>query len=193
MKLLPLLLLVFVAVAYGFPATGDKETESRSPFAPLDDVRLLASGLLQLGRSMKDFVQKTKGQINDIFQKLNLFDRSFYQLTTLTSEIKEEEEELKKTAVVLQANNDEIKTLSQEISSKVEDIIQERSRLQSQVGQLEEKMTGLSQGLLSADQLAEISSLKVRLPKRCGSLGALPYLQPVLQAYFLSVAICQKM
>lgn len=179
MKLLPLLLLVFVAVVYGFPATGDKETESRSPFAPLDDVRLLASGLLQLGRSLKDFVQKTKGQINDIFQKLNVFDRSFYQLATLTSEIKEEEEELKKTTVVLQANNDEIKTLSQEINSKVEDIIQERSRLQSQVGQLEEKMSGLSQGLLSADQLAEISSLKVRLLKWHSNLGALPYFQPV--------------
>lgn len=182
MKLLPLLLLVLVAVAYGFPATDEKEAESRSPFAPLDDVRLLASGLLQLGRSLKDFVQKTKGQINDIFQKLNVFDRSFYQLATLTSEIKEEEEELKKTTVVLQANNDEIKTLSQEINSKVEGIIQERSRLQSQVGQLEEKMSGLSQGLLSADQLAEIASLKVSLQERHGSLGALPYL-------FFSVAI----
>ncbi|KAL2097762.1 hypothetical protein ACEWY4_006969 [Coilia grayii] len=154
------LLLVFVAVAHGFPATGGKEAESRSPFAPLDDVRLLASGLLQLGHSLKDFVQKTKGQINDIFQKLNVFDRSFYQLATLASEIKEEEEQLKQTTVVLQANNEEIKTLSHEINTKVEDIIQERSSLRSQMDVLEEKMSGLSQGLLSSDQLAEISALK---------------------------------
>ncbi|XP_041914156.1 angiopoietin-related protein 3-like [Alosa sapidissima] len=159
MKLL-LLLLVFVACAHGLPATGAKEAESRFSFAPLDDVRLLANGLLQLGHSLKDFVQKTKGQINDIFQKLNVFDRSFYQLATLASEIKEEEEELKKTTVVLKSNNDEIKSLSQEINTKVEDIIRERSKLRSQVGQLEEKMSGLSQGLLSADQLAEISALK---------------------------------
>ena len=167
MKLL--VLLVLVAVAQGFPASSGKEAETRSVFAPLDDVRLLANGLLQLGHSLKDFVTKTKGQINDIFQKLNVFDRSFYQLATLASEIKEEEEELKKTTVVLKANNDEIKTLSQQINSKVEDIIRERSHLQSQVGDLEEKMSGLSQGLLSSDQLMEINALKVRLPKRrCG-------------------------
>ncbi|XP_012673020.2 angiopoietin-related protein 3-like [Clupea harengus] len=158
MKLL--VLLVLVAVAQGFPASSGKEAETRSVFAPLDDVRLLANGLLQLGHSLKDFVTKTKGQINDIFQKLNVFDRSFYQLATLASEIKEEEEELKKTTVVLKANNDEIKTLSQQINSKVEDIIRERSHLQSQVGDLEEKMSGLSQGLLSSDQLSEINALK---------------------------------
>ncbi|XP_062382762.1 angiopoietin-related protein 3-like [Sardina pilchardus] len=159
MKLM-LPLLVLIACAHGVPTTAVKETESRFSFAPLDEVRLLATGLLQLGRSLRDFVQKTKGQINDIFQKLNVFDRSFYQLATLASEIKEEEEELKKTTVVLKANNDEIKSLSQEINTKVEDIIRERSNLQSQVGHLEEKMSGLSQGLLSADQLAEISALK---------------------------------
>lgn len=37
--------------------------------------------LLQLGHGLKDFVHKTKGQINDIFQKLNIFDQSFYDLS----------------------------------------------------------------------------------------------------------------
>ncbi|XP_063075744.1 angiopoietin-related protein 3-like [Engraulis encrasicolus] len=164
MKLTLLLVFVAAAVAHGFPASSSssdgKQSESRSPFAPLDDVRLLASGLLQLGHSLKDFVQKTKGQINDIFQKLNVFDSSFYQLATLASEIKEEEEQLKQTTVVLKANNEEIKTLSHEISTKVEDIIQERGKLRSQMDVLEEKMSGLSQGLLSSDQLTEISALK---------------------------------
>nr|XP_029497967.1 angiopoietin-related protein 3-like [Oncorhynchus nerka] len=134
--------------------------EARSRFAALDDVRLLANGLLQLGHSLRDFVHKTKGQINDIFQKLNIFDHSFNQLTVLASEIKEEEEELKKTTVVLKANNEEIKSLSLEINSKVESILQERSQLQSKVGGLEEKLSGLSQGLVPAEQLAEISTLK---------------------------------
>lgn len=135
---------------------------TRSTFAGLDDVRLVANGLLQLGKNLRDFVQKTKGQINDILRKLNIFDKSFYQLSVLASEIKEEEEELKKTTVVLKANNEEIKTLSLEINSKVEDIMKERIQLQDQVGSLEKKLSGLSQGLLSADQVAEISALKVQ-------------------------------
>lgn len=138
--------------------------EARSRFAALDDVRLLANGLLQLGHSLRDFVHKTKSQINDIFQKLNIFDSSFNQLSVLASEIKGEEEELKKTTVVLKANNEEIRNLSLEINSKVESILQERSQLRSKVGGLEVKLSGLSQGLVPAEQLAEINSLKVSHP-----------------------------
>lgn len=71
--------------------------EPKSRFAMLDDVKILANGLLQLGHGLKDFVHKTKGQINDIFQKLNIFDQSFYDLSLQTSEIKEEEKELRRT------------------------------------------------------------------------------------------------
>ncbi|XP_070775611.1 angiopoietin-related protein 3-like [Enoplosus armatus] len=134
--------------------------ETRSRFAALDDVRLLANGLLQLGQSLREFVQKTKGQINDILQKLNIFDHSFYQLSVLASEIKEEEEELKKTTVVLKANNEEIKGLSVEISSKVDGILQEKSRLQNKVEGLEEKLSSLSHGLVTSEQVAEINGLR---------------------------------
>lgn len=137
-------------------------TEAKSRFAMLDDVRLLANGLLQLGQSLREFVHKTKAQINDIFQKLNIFDRSFYQLSVVTSEIKEEEEELKKTTNILKANNDEIRNLSLEINSKINNIMQERTQLQSQVGNLEERLKGLSQSVIPADQLSEITTLKVR-------------------------------
>ncbi|KAJ8011201.1 hypothetical protein DPEC_G00055710 [Dallia pectoralis] len=134
--------------------------ETRSRFAALDDVRLLANGLLQLGHSLRDFVHKTKGQINDIFQKLSIFDHSFNQLSVLTNEIKEEEEELKKTTVVLKAKNEEITSLSLEINSKVDSILQERTQLQSKVGGLEEKLSGLSQGLSPTEQMTEINALK---------------------------------
>ncbi|XP_045907334.1 angiopoietin-related protein 3-like isoform X2 [Micropterus dolomieu] len=134
--------------------------EYRSHFAALDDVRLLGNGLLQLGQSLQEFVQKTKGQINDILQKLNIFDHSFYQLSVLASEIKEEEEELKKTTVVLKANNEEIKGLSVEISSKVDSILLEKSRLQNKVEGLEEKLSSLSHGLVMREQVAEINGLR---------------------------------
>ncbi|XP_028282994.1 angiopoietin-related protein 3-like [Parambassis ranga] len=162
--------LVFVLAVSYVPALCDNDepsvvhleapAETRSHFAALDDVRLLANGLLQLGQSLREFVQKTKGQINDIVQKLNIFDRSFYQLSVLASEIKEEEEELKKTTVVLKANNEEIKGLSVEISSKMESILQEKSRLQNKVEGLEEKLSSLSQGVMRGKQVAELSALR---------------------------------
>lgn len=135
--------------------------ETRSHFAALDDVRLLANGLLQLGQSLREFVQKTKGQINYIIQKLNIFDHSFSQLSVLTSEIREEEEELKKTTVVLKASNDEIKDISVEIKSKMNSILQEKSQLQSKVDGLEKRLSSLSRGLMTAEQAAEVSGLRV--------------------------------
>ncbi|KAJ3599219.1 hypothetical protein NHX12_033182 [Muraenolepis orangiensis] len=138
------------------PAT----TEAKSRFAMLDDVRLLANGLLQLGQSLREFVHKTKSQINDIFVKLNIFDRSFYQLSVVTSEIKKEEEELKKTTNFLKTDNDQIKNLSLEINSKINGILQERGQLQSKVGILEERLQGLSQSIVLPEQLKEIVSLK---------------------------------
>ncbi|XP_018532843.1 angiopoietin-related protein 3 [Lates calcarifer] len=162
--------VLFVLSAACVPALCGKEeppvldlgalAETRSRFAALDDVRLLANGLLQLGQSLREFVQKTKGQINDIFQKLNIFDHSFYQLSVLASEIKEEEEELKKTTVVLQANNEEIKGLSVQINSKVDNILQEKIQLQSKVEGLERKLSSLSHGLVTSEQVAEINSLR---------------------------------
>ncbi|KAM9797100.1 angiopoietin-related protein 3 [Syngnathus typhle] len=141
-------------------ATAASPTEAKSRFAMLDDVRLLANGLLQLGQSLREFVHKTKNQINDIFQKLNIFDRSFYQLSVVTSEIKEEEAELKRTTSVLKTNNEEIKNLSLEINSKINNIVQERAQLQGKVGSLEERLKGLSEHMLSPDQLREIKALK---------------------------------
>ncbi|XP_061681687.1 angiopoietin-related protein 3 [Syngnathoides biaculeatus] len=140
--------------------TAPSSTEAKSRFAMLDDVRLLANGLLQLGQSLREFVHKTKNQINDIFQKLNIFDRSFYQLSVVTSEIKEEEEELKRTTSVLKTNNEEIKNLSLEINSKINNIVEERAQLQGKVGSLEERLKGLSEHMLPGDQLKEITALK---------------------------------
>ncbi|KAJ8279069.1 hypothetical protein COCON_G00061350 [Conger conger] len=167
MRLICLLLLIALSCAFPGKEVGEEEatvaaetTTTKSRFAMLDDVRLLANGLLQLGQSLREFVHKTKGQINDIFQKLNIFDRSFYQLSVVTSEIKESEEELKKTTSFLKNNNEEIKNLSLEINTKINNIMQERSQLQSKVWGLEERLSGLSESLLSKEQLSEIGTLK---------------------------------
>ncbi|NXV20916.1 ANGL3 protein, partial [Cepphus grylle] len=141
-----------------FDSAASPETKSR--FAMLDDVRILANGLLQLGHGLKDFVHKTKGQMNDIFQKLYIFDKSFYELSLQTSEIKEEEEQLRQTTARLQINNEEIKNLSQEMNSKIEDLIQNKIQLQEKVWGLEDKVTKLAIIQPSAQETKEISSLK---------------------------------
>ncbi|NXP14954.1 ANGL3 protein, partial [Thinocorus orbignyianus] len=143
---------------YSSDSAASPETKSR--FAMLDDVRILANGLLQLGHGLKDFVHKTKGQMNDIFQKLYIFDRSFYELSLQTSEIKEEEEQLRQTTARLQINNEEIKNLSQEMNSKIEDLIQNKIQLQEKVWGLEDKVTKLATIQPSAQETKEISSLK---------------------------------
>ncbi|CAL8343829.1 unnamed protein product [Merluccius merluccius] len=155
-------LLVLVAAGASSMVHGRKASEAETPsrFAALDEVRLLANGLLNLGQSLREFVHKTRGQIKDIFQKINIFDHSFYQLSVLASEIREEEAELKRTTVMLQANNEEVKTLSLEISSKVDGMLEERSLLQSKVGGLEEQLSSLSQGLVTKQQLAQIGTIR---------------------------------
>ncbi|KAM8850446.1 angiopoietin-related protein 3-like isoform 2-T2 [Spinachia spinachia] len=165
--LIPILLVAAAACVPSLCGQGDPPVlqpeapvETRSRFAALDDVRLLGNGLLQLGQSLREFVQKTRGQINDIFQKLNIFDNSFSQLSVLASEIKEEEEELKKTTVVLKANNEEIKDMSVRIDSKVDIILQEKSQLQNKVEGLEEKLSSMSHGLVTSEQVAEINGLR---------------------------------
>ncbi|XP_021260864.1 angiopoietin-related protein 3 [Numida meleagris] len=163
-----ILLLLFIA-PLALSARAEKDfsfldsapsPETKSRFAMLDDVRILANGLLQLGHGLKDFVHKTKGQMNDIFQKLYIFDRSFYELSLQTSEIKEEEEQLRQTTARLQINNEEIKNLSQEMNLKIENLIQNKIQLQEKVWGLEDKVTKLAVIQPTEQETNEISSLK---------------------------------
>ncbi|XP_006274772.1 angiopoietin-related protein 3 [Alligator mississippiensis] len=161
--------LVFLfIVSFAISARSEKDysafdsipPEPKSKFALLDDVRILANGLLQLGHGLKDFVQKTKGQINDIFRKLNIFDKSFYELSLQTNEIKEEEEELRKTTSILQVNNEEIRNISLELISRIENFMQEKIQLQEKVGELENKVVKLVHGQPVIQESKEITSLK---------------------------------
>ncbi|NP_001011408.1 angiopoietin-related protein 3 precursor [Xenopus tropicalis] len=152
--------LVLSATEKDDSAYDSLSTDSKSRFAMLDDVRILANGLLQLGHGLKDFVHKTKGQINEIFQKLNIFDKSVTDLSEQTNEIREKEEELKDTTSKLQENNEELKNISRKINSQVENLLQDKIHLQAKVGSLEEKLFQMTQGTTEGQEIKEISSLK---------------------------------
>ncbi|XP_050609724.1 angiopoietin-related protein 3 isoform X2 [Macaca thibetana thibetana] len=155
--------------------------EPKSRFAMLDDVKILANGLLQLGHGLKDFVHKTKGQINDIFQKLNIFDQSFYDLSLQTSEIKEEEKELRRTTYKLQVKNEEVKNMSLELNSKLESLLEEKILLQQKVKYLEEQLTNLIQNQPETPEHPEVTSLKSFVEKQDNSIKDL--LQTVEEQY----------
>lgn len=138
----------------------DSISTEKSRFAMLDDVKILANGLLQLGHGLKDFVHKTKGQINDIFQKLNIFDQSFYDLSLQTNEIKEEEKELRRTTSKLQVKNEEVKNMSLELNSKLESLLEEKTALQQKVRRLEQQLTDLIRNQPEAQEHPEVTSLK---------------------------------
>lgn len=140
--------------------------EPKSRFAMLDDVKILANGLLQLGHGLKDFVHKTKGQINDIFQKLNIFDQSFYDLSLQTNEIKEEEKELRRTTSKLQVKNEEVKNMSRELNSKLESLLEEKILLQQKVIYLEKQLTSLIKNQPEIQEHPEVTSLKVSRNQR---------------------------
>ncbi|XP_012926484.1 angiopoietin-related protein 3 [Heterocephalus glaber] len=156
-------------------------SEPKSRFAMLDDVKILANGLLQLGHGLKDFVHKTKGQINDIFQKLNIFDQSFYNLSLQTNEIKEEEKELRRTTSKLQVKNAEVKNMSLELNSKLESILEEKILLQQKVRYLEEQLTNLIQNQPDIHDHPDITSLKVFVEQQDNSIKDL--LQTVEEQY----------
>ncbi|XP_043820068.1 angiopoietin-related protein 3 [Dromiciops gliroides] len=165
MRAIPLFFLIVPLVISSridteFSSLDSLPPEPKSRFAMLDDVKILANGLLQLGHGLKDFVHKTKSQINDIFQKLNIFDKSFYDLSLQTNEIKEEERELRKTTSNLQAKNEEMKNVSLELHSKLEDLLEEKIQLQEKVRSLEEKLITLTHSQPEGQERQEVTFLK---------------------------------
>ncbi|XP_070224018.1 angiopoietin-related protein 3 [Bos mutus] len=155
--------------------------EPKSRFAMLDDVKILANGLLQLGHGLKDFVHKTKGQINDIFQKLNIFDQSFYDLSLQTNEIKEEEKELRRATSKLQVKNEEVKNMSLELDSKLESLLEEKILLQQKVRYLEDQLTDLIKNQPQIQEYLEVTSLKTLVEQQDNSIKDL--LQIVEEQY----------
>ncbi|XP_004699435.1 angiopoietin-related protein 3 [Echinops telfairi] len=153
----------------------------KSRFAMLDDVKILANGLLQLGHGLKDFVHKTKGQINDIFQKLNIFDKYFDDLSVQTSAIQEEEMELRRTTSRLQSKNEEVKNMSLELNAKLESLLVEKILLQNKVRGLEEQLTHLIQNQPEIQQHPEVTSLKTFVEQQDSSIQVL--LQTVEEQY----------
>ncbi|XP_044239734.2 angiopoietin-related protein 3 isoform X2 [Ursus arctos] len=174
-------LVISSKIDQDYSSYDSRSPEPKSRFAMLDDVKILANGLLQLGHGLKDFVHKTKGQINDIFQKLNIFDQSFYDLSLQTNEIREEEKELRRTTSKLQVKNEEVKNMSIELNSKLESLLEEKILLQQKVRYLEKQLTSLIKNQPEIQEHPEVTSLKTFVERQDNSIKDL--LQTVEEQY----------
>ncbi|XP_005385391.1 PREDICTED: angiopoietin-related protein 3 [Chinchilla lanigera] len=162
-------------------SSDSKPSEPKPKFANLEEVKLIANGLLQLGHSLKDLAHKTKSEMNDIFKKLNIFDQSFYDLSLQTNEIKKEEKELRRTTSKLQVKNEEVKNMSLQLNLKLESLLEEKFLLQQKVRYLEEQLTNLIQNQPDNQDQPEVTSLKTFVEQQDNSIKDL--LQTVEEQY----------
>lgn len=114
--------------------------EKRVQYAAWDDVNVLAHGLLQLGQSLKEHVDKTKGQMRDISVKLQVFNGSVSELAALTRRLHEESEALKARAQSLEERENRILNMSSEMQEKTGELLKDRQRAHDRLVNLEGKV-----------------------------------------------------
>lgn len=141
------LLCITVLVSSGSSSPYERKPlagkEKRVQYAAWDDVNVLAHGLLQLGQSLKEHVDKTKGQMRDISVKLRVFNGSVSELATLTRRLHEENEALKARAQSLEEREKAIRDMSSNLQEKTRELLRDRQRAQDRLSNLEEKVDGM--------------------------------------------------
>ncbi|KAK3514922.1 hypothetical protein QTP86_005224 [Hemibagrus guttatus] len=118
--------------------------EKRVQYAAWDDVNVLAHGLLQLGQSLKEHVDKTKGQIRDISVKLRVFNGSVNELASLTRRLHVESEVLKARAESLEERENRIRNMS-DLQDKTGELLRDRQVVHDRIGHLEETVEKIVQ------------------------------------------------
>uniref|UniRef100_A0A3Q2NZC6 Angiopoietin-like 4 n=1 Tax=Fundulus heteroclitus TaxID=8078 RepID=A0A3Q2NZC6_FUNHE len=152
---LTLCLVVLMATAFPFerkgasPAGGGAK-EKRAQYAALDDVNIIAHGLLQLGQNLKEHVDKTKGQMRDIFTKLKAFNRTVAELGKESQRQQTEGETLKARGVGMENREGQLLNVTAELKEKVEEMQQERRTMNERMSRLEERVDSMLQGHMNA-------------------------------------------
>ncbi|XP_015254702.1 PREDICTED: angiopoietin-related protein 4 [Cyprinodon variegatus] len=144
---LTLCLLVLMVTAFPFERKG--ASPGRTQYAAQDDFNIIAHGLLQLGQNLKEHVDKTKGQMRDIFTKLKAFNRSMAELGKESQRQQAEGETLKTRAVGMENREGQLINVTSELREKVEEIQQERRTMSERMSRLEERVDSMLQGHMS--------------------------------------------
>ncbi|KAF7692252.1 angiopoietin-related protein 4 [Silurus meridionalis] len=134
---------IFVLLCSGSGSPTGKE--KRVQYAAWDDVNVLAHGLLQLGQSLKEHVDKTKGQMRDISIKLRVFNGSVSELAALTRRLHEEGEALKTRAQSLEEHDNQILNMSSDLQEKTGELLRDRQIAHDRISNLEKKVDNMVQ------------------------------------------------
>lgn len=140
--------------------------EKRVQYAAWDDVNVLAHGLLQLGQSLKEHVDKTKGQMRDISVKLRVFNGSVSELAALTLRLHEESAALKVRAQSLEERENRILNMSTDMQEKTGELLRDRQRAHDRIGILEEKVDSMvrrDRHALTRGNHSDARAIQVRL------------------------------
>uniref|UniRef100_A0A3B5LIA7 Angiopoietin-like 4 n=1 Tax=Xiphophorus couchianus TaxID=32473 RepID=A0A3B5LIA7_9TELE len=146
-----LCLVVLMASAFPFERKGASPStvaakEKHVQYAARDDVNILAHGLLQLGQNLKEHVDKTKGQMRDIFTKLKAFNRTTAELGKESQRQQVEGDSLRARARDLEDREGQLLNVTAELREKVEEMQQERRTMSERMSRLEERVDGMLQG-----------------------------------------------
>ncbi|XP_032421038.1 angiopoietin-related protein 4 [Xiphophorus hellerii] len=146
-----LCLVVLMASAFPFERKGASPStvaakEKHVQYAARDDVNILAHGLLQLGQNLKEHVDKTKGQMRDIFTKLKAFNRTTAELGKESQRQQVERDSLRAQARDLEDREGQLLNVTAELREKVEEMQQERRTMSERMSRLEERVDGMLQG-----------------------------------------------
>ncbi|XP_067824299.1 angiopoietin-related protein 4 [Heptranchias perlo] len=129
----------FTEGAAGHPAgkKGSSAKDRRMQFASWDEVNLIAHGLLQLGHGLKQHVERTKEQLKSVSEQLGAHNRTLDELAGRVSEQREELES-RPGGHLLQ--------VSAGLREKVEEMGEDRLRMDRALQSLEEKVGRIANG-----------------------------------------------
>ncbi|KAK5617985.1 hypothetical protein CRENBAI_023817 [Crenichthys baileyi] len=153
LSVLTLCLVVLMVTAFPFERKGASPTggaakEKRVHYAARDDVNIIAHGLLQLGQNLKEHVDKTKGQMRDIFAKLKAFNRTMAELRNESQRQQEEGENMKARAMQMDREG-QLLNVTGELREKVEEMQKEKKTMNERMSRLEERVDSMLQGHMS--------------------------------------------
>lgn len=148
---LTLCLVVLMSSAFPFERKGASPSsgaakDKRAQYPARDDINILAHGLLQLGQNLKEHVDKTKGQMRDIFTKMKAFNRTMTELGKESQRQQAEAERLKARAREMEDREGQLLNVTAELREKMEEMQQERRTMSERMSRLEERVDSMLQG-----------------------------------------------
>ncbi|MEQ2195215.1 hypothetical protein XENOCAPTIV_009200 [Xenoophorus captivus] len=155
LSVLTLCLVVLMVTAFPFERKGASPTrtgaakEKHVHYAARDDVNIIAHGLLQLGQNLKEHVDKTKGQMRDIFTKLKAFNRTMAELGNESQRQQEEGENMKARAMQMEDRERQLLNVTAELREKMEEMQKEKKTMNERMSRLEERVDSMLQGHMS--------------------------------------------